>query len=106
MNTNIITPDIKETESNHILEKIRDDFIGLNTKYRIVNGEETRRIYLDSTASTLMMGIAHRTSEKFLNHYSNTHSLMHCSAKISTKTYAWVHERMLDFGTFLKLNFT
>ena len=92
-----ITPEIKEKDSKQLIERIRNDFIGLNTKYCIANGEETRRIYLDSTASTLMMGIAHRTSEIFLKHYSNTHSLMHFSAKIATKTYAWVHERMLEF---------
>jgi len=97
METAIISPEITEKENIQLLDKIRDDFIGLNTKYRIANGEETKRIYLDSTASTLMMGIAHRTSEKFLQHYSNTHSLMHFSAKIATKTYAWVHERMLEF---------
>ena len=97
MEIDTITVDIKEKDSKGILYRIRDDFLGLNTKYRIANGEETRRIYLDSTASTLMMGIAHRTSEKFLNHYSNTHSLMHFSAKIATKTYAWVHERILEF---------
>ena len=92
-----IFSEIKEKDDLLLLDKIRDDFLGLNTKYHIANGEETRRIYLDSTASTLMMGIAHRTSEKFLKHYSNTHSLMHFSAKIATKTYAWVHERILDF---------
>tara|TARA_Y100000588_G_C14226990_1_gene913617 strand:- start:145 stop:1644 length:1500 start_codon:yes stop_codon:yes gene_type:complete len=97
METNIIPPQIKEKNSEQLLEKIRNDFLGLNTEYNIANGEKTKRIYLDSTASTLMMGIAYRTSEKFLKHYSNTHSLMHFSAKIATKTYAWVHERMLEF---------
>ena len=97
MKTDIISPEIKVKNSSKLLDKIRTDFLGLNTKYHIANGEETRRIYLDSTASTLMMGIAHRTSENFLKHYSNTHSLMHFSAKIATKTYAWVHERMLEF---------
>ena len=97
METNVITPELIDKHSIHLLNKIRDDFLGLNTKYRIANGEETRRIYLDSSASTLMMGIAYRTSEKFLQHYSNTHSLMHFSAKIATKTYSWVHERMLEF---------
>ena len=87
----------EEKKSEKLLNKVRSDFLGLNTKYKIANGKQTRRIYLDSTASTLMMGIAHRTSEKFLKHYSNTHSLMHFSAKIATKTYKWVHERMLEF---------
>ncbi|SVD54048.1 uncharacterized protein METZ01_LOCUS406902, partial [marine metagenome] len=97
MKTEIITPELKKQDSSQLLDRIRGDFLGLNTTYRIANDEETRRIYLDSTASTLMMGIAHRTAEKFLKHYSNTHSLMHFSAKIATKTYAWVHERMLEF---------
>ena len=61
-----ISPEIKEKDDLLLLDKIRDDFLGLKTKYNIANGEETRRIYLDSTASTLMMGIAYRTSEKFL----------------------------------------
>ena len=40
----------------------------------LATGETTRRIYLDSTASTLMMGTAHRASIEFLRHYANTHS--------------------------------
>ena len=100
METDIIPPEIIENNSDHLLDKIRTDFLGLNTKYHIANGEETRRIYLDSTASTLMMGIAYRTSEKFLKHYSNTHSLLHFSAKVSTKTYNWIHKRILEFFKF------
>ena len=42
-----------------------------------------------------MMGVAHRASNEFLKHYSNTHSLLHFSAKISTKTYNWIHDRIL-----------
>jgi len=97
METELIKTKTKNKTCQKLLNKVRTDFIGLNTKYRIATGEKTRRIYLDSTASTLMMGIAHRTSEKFLKHYSNTHSLMHFSAKIATKTYKWVHERILEF---------
>ena len=70
-----------------LLERIKSDFIGLDTEYTTVDGKQSRRVYLDSTASTLMMGPAYRAATKFLAHYSNTHSLMHCSAKISTKTY-------------------
>ena len=89
----------KENIDQHLnyLNHIRNDFLGLDTEYKIATGESTRRVYLDSTASTLMMGIAHRTSTKFLHHYANTHSLMHFSAKIATKTYSWVHEQMLNF---------
>ena len=82
-------------ESLH--EKIKHDFIGLDTKYQVFSGEFIKRTYLDSTASSLMMGAAYRAGTEFLKHYSNTHSLMHFSAKIATKTYAWIHRRMLDF---------
>ena len=58
-------------------EKIKNDFIGLETKYTVVSGESIRRTYLDSTASTLMMGPAFRAAKRFLEHYSNTHSEMH-----------------------------
>ena len=78
-------------------EKIKKDFIGLETKYTVVSGESIKRTYLDSTASTLMMGPANRVATEFLQHYSNTHSLMHFSAKIATKTYNWIHQRMLEF---------
>ena len=97
METDILIPEIKEKDSSRLLDIVRDDFLGLDTKYKIATGELTRRVYLDSTASTLMMGIAQRNGEKFLHHYANTHSLMHFSAKIATKTYDWVHERMLEF---------
>jgi len=80
-----------------LLERIKSDFIGLDTEYYIVDGSKTKRIYLDSTASTLMMGPAFRAGTQFLEHYANTHSLMHFSAKISTKTYDWVHSRVLEF---------
>jgi len=79
------------------LDDIVNDFIGLNTKYQVVNGKEINRTYLDSCASTLMMKSAFQTSKIFLNHYSNTHSLMHNSAKIATKTYDWVHQKILKF---------
>ena len=38
----------------------------LDTTYKDVHGNITKRIYLDSTASTLMMGPAYRASQKFL----------------------------------------
>tara|TARA_B110000014_G_scaffold260163_1_gene249386 strand:+ start:6865 stop:8388 length:1524 start_codon:yes stop_codon:yes gene_type:complete len=87
--------DIKSKELLH--EKISHDFIGLDTKYTVVSGESIKRTYLDSTASTLMMGGAYRVASEFLKHYSNTHSVMHFSAKIATKTYNWIHQRMLEF---------
>ncbi len=80
-----------------LLRRIATDFIGLETSYPTAAGETTRRIYLDSTASTLMMGAAHRTMTAFLEHYANTHSLLHNSARLATRAYAWAHERILRF---------
>ncbi|MCH7851816.1 MAG: aminotransferase class V-fold PLP-dependent enzyme, partial [Candidatus Marinimicrobia bacterium] len=80
-----------------MLERIAADFVGLNTTYRVATGEVTRRVYLDSTASTLMMGAAYRTVASFLEHYANTHSLMHNSARLATGAYDWAHQRVLSF---------
>ncbi|MFQ6030475.1 MAG: aminotransferase class V-fold PLP-dependent enzyme, partial [Dehalococcoidia bacterium] len=71
--------------------------IGLDTTYCLADGQVTRRTYLDSTASTLMMGAAYRTMARFLGHYANTHSVLHFSAKLSTQAYRWAHERILRF---------
>jgi len=79
------------------LQKIRNDFIGLDTHYTLADGRHTRRVYLDSTASTLMMGVAYRAMTSFLDHYANSHSLLHFSAKITTRQYLWAHNRILSF---------
>ena len=97
MKPTLLTPETMSVKGLDLLKKIQDDFIGLDTKYKLANGTISPRIYLDSTASTLMMGAAFRASKKFLNHYSNTHSLLHFSARISTKTYEWIHNKILDF---------
>jgi len=93
----VLTPETMSLKGQELLDKIKSDFIGLKTKYKIATGETTERTYLDTTASSLMMGVAHRASNEFLKHYSNTHSLLHFSAKVSTKTYAWIHNKILDF---------
>ena len=83
--------------NNQLLKNLQADFIGLDTQYPLATGEITRRVYLDSTASTLMMGPAFRATRQFLKHYANTHSVMHYSARIATETYDWVHNRILKF---------
>ncbi len=80
-----------------LFHEIQHAFIGLNTEYTLATGETTKRIYLDSTASTLMMKPAHDAVEKFNHHYSNTHSTLHFGAKISTDYYHWAHKRILSF---------
>ena len=93
----VLTPETMSIKGSKLLDKIKSDFIGLDTEYSMVNGNKSKRIYLDTTASSLMMGVASRSSNEFLKHYSNTHSLLHFSAKVSTKTYNWIHKRILDF---------
>ncbi len=80
-----------------LLQHVQNDFIGLDTEYRLACGARTTRRFLDSAASTLMMRAAHRASTAYLEHYSNTHSFTHFSARVSTELYAWAHHRMLDF---------
>ena len=93
----VLTPETMSTQGQELLDKIKDDFIGLDTEYTLADGTTSKRIYLDTTASSLMMGVANRASNQFLKHYANTHSLLHFSAKISTKTYSWIHRRILEF---------
>ncbi len=80
-----------------LLDRIRSDFIGLDTTYPLADGRRTRRVYLDSTASTLMLRPAWDQIQKFLAHYANTHTLSHFSAKIASREYAWAHDRILSF---------
>ncbi len=87
----------KVNNSLNLLSKVAADFIGLDTVYKTADGEKSRRIYLDSTASTLMMGVAHDALEAFYDHYANTHSVLHFSARISTDLYYWAHDRILSF---------
>ena len=101
-----LTPENMTLQGQELLDRIKDDFIGIDTKYTLATGETTKRTYLDTTASSLMMGVAHRSSNEFLKHYSNTHSLLHFSAKISTKTYAWIHNKILDFVSADSKDFT
>ena len=89
--------ELDQLRGKALLERIRSDFIGLNTEYLQADGQRSRRLYLDSTASTLMLGPAFRVIEQFLEHYANTHSLMHFSAKIATHEYDWAHRRILSF---------
>ncbi|MEE9161346.1 MAG: aminotransferase class V-fold PLP-dependent enzyme, partial [Candidatus Neomarinimicrobiota bacterium] len=86
-----------DLDGEALLRQIATDFLGLETRYRLVSGSATRRVYLDSTASTLMMGAAHRGLAAFMEHYANTHSLQHNSARLATGAYAWAHQRILRF---------
>jgi len=84
-------------DRHHLLEKLRASTTGLQVQYRLATGETTRRIYLDSTASTLQLGIVADVVRKYLPHYANTHSDAHFNAKLSTREFAWAHDMVVDF---------
>jgi len=79
------------------LEKLRRDAIGLDTCYPVVGGALRRRIYLDSAASTLRLGVVQKVLDRYQPHYANTHSTLHYAARLSTTEYAWAHRMVLDF---------
>ena len=56
------------TTKTSLLAKVQNDFIGLDTVYTLADGRKTKRVYLDSTASTLMMGKVYDLVENFLDH--------------------------------------
>ena len=69
----------------------------MDVHYYLANGERTRRIYLDSTASTLRLKVVQDVLDKYQPFYSNTHSVLHFGAKLSTGEYQWAHQMVLDF---------
>jgi selenocysteine lyase/cysteine desulfurase len=79
------------------LKKLRREVIGLEVQYTLATGERTRRIYLDSTASTLRLKVVQDVLDKFQPFYSNTHTIAHFGAKLSTQEYRWAHEMVLNF---------
>lgn len=79
------------------LAALQSRFIGIDTEYPLASGGRSRRYYLDSAASTLMLEPAWQTARSFLRHYANTHSHLHYGARIATHVYVWAHERALAF---------
>ena len=73
------------------------DATGLNVEYEVASGRRIRRVYLDSAATTLRLDLVQHVLNKFQPHYSNTHSLVHFGAQISTREYQWAHEMVLSF---------
>ena len=71
-------------------------FIGLDTQYPTVEGILKKRTHLDGAASPLASQTAIATLQKFLPHYSNTHSYVHNSAKISTQALSWAQQTILN----------
>jgi selenocysteine lyase/cysteine desulfurase len=88
---------VYETENRRLLEKVRQQVVGLNVRYPVISGESTRRVYLDSTATTLRLKIVQDVMDAFQPHYANTHSSLHYAARISTREYLWAHDMVLRF---------
>ncbi len=80
-----------------LLGKLASAAVGLDVEYDLANGECSRRVYLDSTASTLRLQVVEDTLARFQPYYSNTHSVLHFGAKLSTSEYKWTHGMVLDF---------
>lgn len=79
------------------LDRLRRETVGLDVEYTLATGERSRRIYLDSTASTLAWGLVEDIRDEFLPYYANTHTTAHFGAKIATDNYLWAHQAVLDF---------
>ncbi|MGI9310730.1 MAG: aminotransferase class V-fold PLP-dependent enzyme [bacterium] len=89
--------DLSAAQRQKMLEKLKASATGLEVQYQLATGEKTRRIYLDSTASTLQLGIVRDVVNKYLPHYANTHSNAHFNAKLSSREFAWAHDMVLEF---------
>ncbi len=83
--------------NTQLLQQIQNSFIGRDTAYPTVNGKSGPRRYLDSAASTLMMGPAFEVTREFLEHYASTHSKLHYAARGASEAYDWAHQRVLKF---------
>ena len=80
-----------------LIEKLRRSTTGIDVEYQLATGETSRRIYLDSTASTLQLGVVKDVMEKYLPYYANTHTTVHFNAQLSTREYDWAHNMCLEF---------
>ena len=80
-----------------LLEKLKKGAVGLDVEYELATGERTRRVYLDSTASTLRLDVVQDAIDRYQPYYSNTHSVLHFGAKLSTLEFKWAHDMVLKF---------
>ena len=80
-----------------MLAKLRASTTGLEVRYPLATGQKSRRIYLDSTASTLQLGLVKDVMEKYMPYYANTHTHVHFNAKLSTREFAWAHDMVGEF---------
>ncbi len=84
-------------DSHKMIDKLRSSTTGIDVEYALASGETSRRIYLDSTASTLQLGVVKDVMEKYLPYYANTHTTVHFNAQLSTREFDWAHNMCIDF---------
>jgi len=84
-------------EREKMVHKLRETTTGIDAEYQLASGESSRRVYLDSTASTLQLGVVTDVMQKYLPYYANTHTNVHFSAILSSHEFAWAHQMVLDF---------
>ncbi|MCG8542649.1 MAG: aminotransferase class V-fold PLP-dependent enzyme, partial [Alphaproteobacteria bacterium] len=87
----------EQPQRQTLLDKLARHAVGLDVNFMLATGDTARRIYLDSTASTLRLQVVQDVIDKYQPYYSNTHSVVHFGAKLSTSEYAWAHEMVLKF---------
>ncbi len=87
----------RQSASAGLLEKIASRAIGLDLEMPVATGKSARRVYLDSTASTLRLEVVQHVLDRYQPYYANTHSTVHFSARLSTREYDWAHEMVLRF---------
>lgn len=75
----------------------KPNFIGLDTQYQTADDRQQQRIHMDGAASPLAMQTALETVQALLPHYSNTHSYVHSSARLTSKALQWAHATTLDY---------
>ena len=80
-----------------LLGQIASKAIGLDLEMPVATGKRVRRIYLDSTASTLRLDVVQHVLDRYQPYYSNTHTTVHFSARLSTQAYDRAHEMVLRF---------
>ncbi len=80
-----------------MMNKLAGQAVGLDLAFPLATGKTGRRIYLDSTASTLRLQVVEDVLNRYQPFYSNTHSLVHFGAQVSTTEYGWAHDMVLRF---------
>lgn len=89
--------DVPDFAERALLDRLRQSAVGLHTTYTLASGETRRRLYLDTTATCLQLGLTRDVMAEFMPHYASTHTDVHFGARIANQEYRWAHQMVLDF---------